>query len=64
MEASYDFSDAKRGAVRPAKGMVSVTLFLEGDVHAATQEGLGLQAVINRTLRAAIAQAAAERAGV
>lgn len=68
MKASYYFSDAKRGAVQPAKGMTPVTLYLEDDVlahfhQAATQEGLGLQTVINRTLRAAMAQTAAERAG-
>lgn len=68
MKASYDFSDAKRGAVQPVKGMTPVTLYLEDDVlahfrHAATQQGLGMQTVINRTLHAAMALTAAERTG-
>lgn len=64
MKANYDFSNAKRGAVKPAKGKTRITIYLDDDVlthfrDVATEEGLGYQTVINRTLRAAMTPAQA-----
>ena len=60
MKTEYDFSKAKRGAVKEATGKTRITIYLDDDVlahfrDAATREGLGYQTVINRTLRNAMA---------
>lgn len=59
MKAEYDFSKAKRGAVKSPAGKTRITIYLDDDLlehfrEAATLEGLGYQTVINRTLRAAM----------
>lgn len=60
MKAEYDFSKAKRGAVKSPAGKTRITIYLDDDLlehfrEVATREGLGYQTVINRTLRAAMA---------
>ncbi|WP_200956982.1 NHLP-related RiPP peptide [Lysobacter sp. Root916] len=62
MKAEYDFSNAKRGAVKPAAGKTRITIYLDDDVlthfrDVATGEGLGYQTVINRALRNAMQSA-------
>jgi hypothetical protein len=62
MKAEYDFSKAKRGAVKSPAGKTRITIYLDDDLlehfrEAATAEGLGYQTVINRTLRAAMTDA-------
>ncbi len=34
MKAEYDFSDAKRGAVKPVKGRTRITLYLDDAAQA------------------------------
>jgi uncharacterized protein (DUF4415 family) len=59
MKKSYDFTDAKRGAVVPASGKTRITIHLDNDVldafraRAATQ-GKGYQTLINDALRLAV----------
>lgn len=62
MKAEYDFSKAKRGAIKSSAGKTRITIYLDDDLlehfrDVATLEGLGYQTVINRTLRAAAATA-------
>ena len=59
MKAEYDFADAKRGAVRSAKGKTRVTLYLDDAVLdafrlQAQDLGLGYQTLINETLRGTV----------
>jgi uncharacterized protein (DUF4415 family) len=56
MKTEYDFSDAKRGAIRPAKGKTRITLYLDDAVLEAFRlqaqdQGLGYQTLINEALR-------------
>jgi uncharacterized protein (DUF4415 family) len=64
MKDSYDFTQARRGAVAPTSGKTRITLFLDDDVLAAFREraagaGKGYQTLINEALRAALAPDAA-----
>lgn len=64
MKAEYDFPKAKRGPVKSLAGKTRITIYLDDDLlehfrDAATAKGLGYQTVINRTLRAAMADASA-----
>lgn len=57
MKAEYDFSTAKRGAVRTAAGKTRITLYLDDAVIAAFRakaqaQGVGYQTLMNDTLRA------------
>jgi uncharacterized protein (DUF4415 family) len=56
MKTSYDFSEAKRGAIVEPVGKTRVTLWLDDDVIAAfrgkaSASGMGYQTEINRALR-------------
>ena len=60
IKAEYDFSDAKRGAVKPVKGKTRIALYLDNTVLNAfrfkAQDlglglGLGYQTLINEDLR-------------
>ena len=60
MKAEYDFSDAKRGAVKPVKGKTRIALYLDNAVLNAFRFkaqglglglGLGYQTLINEDLR-------------
>ena len=57
MKAEYDFSTAKRGAVRTTAGKTRITLYLDDAVIAAFRakaqaQGVGYQTLMNDTLRA------------
>ena len=59
MKDEYDFSDARRGAVAPAKGKTRITIMLDDAVIEAARalaenEGYGYQTAINNTLRRAL----------
>jgi predicted DNA binding CopG/RHH family protein len=59
MRDQYDFSNAKRGAVAPAKGKSRITIMLDDAVLVAAREradeqGIGYQTLINGLLRAAL----------
>lgn len=59
MKDEYDFSNARRGAVAPAKGKTRITIMLDDAVIEAARalaehEGYGYQTVINNTLRRAL----------
>ena len=59
MKDEYDFSNARRGAVVPAKGKTRITIMLDDDVieHFRAQaeaEGIGYQTLINALLRKAV----------
>ena len=59
MKDQYDFSNAKRGAVAPAKGKTRITIMLDDTVIEAARalaenEGYGYQTAINNTLRRAL----------
>lgn len=59
MKDEYDFSNARRGAVAPAKGKTRITIMLDDAVIEAARvlaesEGYGYQTVINNTLRHAL----------
>ncbi|MCU0121382.1 BrnA antitoxin family protein [Pseudomonas sp. B2M1-30] len=59
MKDEFDFTDAKRGAVAPAKGKTRITIMLDDAVIEAARtvaesEGYGYQTVINNTLRHAL----------
>jgi uncharacterized protein (DUF4415 family) len=65
MKDSYDFSNAKRGAVIDAKGKTRITIWLDDEVLAAFRaraaaEGKGYQTLINETLRAASREGSVE----
>lgn len=57
MKAEYDFSAAKRGAVRATTGKTRITLYLDDAVIAAFRakaqaQGVGYQTLMNEALRA------------
>ncbi|MBV7546198.1 BrnA antitoxin family protein [Pseudomonas sp. PDM26] len=59
MKDEYDFSNARRGAVVPAKGKTRITIMLDDAVIEAARalaekEGYGYQTAINNTLRRAL----------
>jgi hypothetical protein len=59
MKDEYDFSNARRGAVAPAKGKTRITIMLDDAVIEAARalaenEGYGYQTAINNTLRRAL----------
>ncbi|MCD5971318.1 BrnA antitoxin family protein [Pseudomonas quasicaspiana] len=59
MKEQYDFSNAKRGAVAPAKGKSRITIMLDDLVLQAAREradsqGIGYQTLINGLLREAL----------
>ncbi|MDR1274840.1 MAG: BrnA antitoxin family protein [Candidatus Accumulibacter sp.] len=59
MESSYDFSDAKRGAVMESKGKTRITIWIDDEALAAfrsraAEEGRGYQTLINESLKAAV----------
>ncbi len=59
MRDQYDFSNARRGAVLPARGKTRITIMLDDDVLAhfrqkAESEGRGYQTLINAQLRASM----------
>jgi hypothetical protein len=59
MKDEYDFSDARRGAVAPAKSKTRITIMLDDAVIEAARalaehEGYGYQTAINNTLRRAL----------
>lgn len=59
MKKSYDFTDAKRGAVLPAPGKTRITIHLDNDVldafrARAAAQGKGYQTLINDALRLAV----------
>ena len=59
MKDEYDFKNAKRGAIAPAKGKTRITIMLDESVIEAARalaesEGYGYQTVINNTLRHAL----------
>ena len=59
MKDEYDFSNARPGAVAPAKGKTRITIMLDDAVIEAARalaehEGYGYQTVINNTLRRAL----------
>lgn len=60
MRNEYDFSRGKRGAVIPSSGKTRITIMLDDDVIEAFRAkaeaaGSGYQTLINRALRAALA---------
>ncbi len=60
MRKEYDFSRGKRGAVIPSPGKTRITIMLDDDVIEAFRAkaeaaGSGYQTLINRALRAALA---------
>ncbi len=59
MKEQYDFSNAKRGAVAPARGKSRITIMLDDLVLQAAREradsqGIGYQTLINGLLREAL----------
>ena len=59
MRKSYDFSNAKRGAVAPTKGKTRITIMLDDDVlrhfrELAMTSGVGYQTLINAALRSSL----------
>src|ERR1700709_1436132 len=59
MKETYDFTDAKRGAVAPTKGKSRITIMLDDAVilaarGQANQQGIGYQTLINTALRDAL----------
>ena len=65
MKAEYDFSTAKRGAVRTGAGKTRITLYLDDAVIAAFRvkaqaQGAGYQTLINDALRAHAGKKAAQ----
>lgn len=59
MKDEYDFSNARRGTVAPAKGKTRITIMLDDAVIEAARalaehEGYGYQTAINNTLRRAL----------
>lgn len=60
MKDSYDFSNAKRGAVIQPTGKTRISIFLDDDVIEAFRskarlQGKGYQTMMNEALRAALA---------
>ena len=67
MKAEYDFSTAKRGAVRSDAGKTRITLYLDDVVIAAFRakaqaQGMGYQTLMNEALRAQSVQKPAKPA--
>lgn len=59
MKKQYDFTDAKRGPVAPAKGKSRITIMLDDVVLEAAREradaqGMGYQTLVNGLLRDAL----------
>jgi uncharacterized protein (DUF4415 family) len=56
MEAEYDFSEAKRGAVIPQTGKTRITIYIDDDVLETFRSrrdaaGKGYQTIMNEALR-------------
>lgn len=61
MKKEYNFENAKRGRVIPAKGKTRVTIYLDTDIlddfrARADQAGYGYQTMINEALREYLAK--------
>ncbi len=61
MKKEYDFKNAKRGPVVPAKGKTRITIYLDTDIIEAFREradksGYGYQTMINEVLREYLAR--------